>query len=76
MAIANEGENVSNRISQFLLLEVQIGSITMENSLALFTKVEDIHINIYKYMCVCVHTNIYYILQSNHSIPRHISEEK
>lgn len=44
MTLANESENVSNGISQFLLLEVQIGSITLENRFGLCIKDEDIYI--------------------------------
>lgn len=50
---ANEGEKESTRISQFLLLEVQIFSITLENSLALNTKVKDIFIMFYGPAILC-----------------------
>lgn len=53
MTIANEGENESTRISQFLLLEVQIVSIALENSLALNTKVKDIFIIFYGLAILC-----------------------
>ena len=47
MAIANKRENVSNWISQFLLLGVHTGSITLESSLGSFIKNEDIYIIFY-----------------------------
>lgn len=48
---ANDGENVCTRLSQFWLLEVQIDSITLENSLALSAQVKDLFIIFYGPAC-------------------------